>query len=170
MLIFALLAAATAAQPVYPDPIAPAAAGQAQCYTPDTTRKVCNSMSYYTVRPDGTFDNTAVVLLAPTPVVIIQSVTPVHVANGAICGTIQTEQIAAATLTVDGKTLAPAQAAPILARLTTAMQAVIGQEICTQYIPDGQQLTAKATMNGAPQPPDQKVIWVSPNDDYRVAP
>jgi hypothetical protein len=169
MLLFALLAAADAL-PAYPDPIGPAATGQAQCYAPDTTRKTCNSLAFYKAREDGTFDNTAIVLLSPSPVVVMQTVTPVTVVDGAVCGKIEADQVTSATLTVNGQALAPADAAPALARLSTAMQPIFDHQICTRYIPDGAQFTAKATLDGNPQPPDQKVIWVSPSDGYHVAP
>ncbi|HVZ29912.1 MAG TPA: hypothetical protein VG839_05930 [Asticcacaulis sp.] len=170
MLLFTLLAAADALPAAYPDPLGPAATGQAQCYVPDTARKTCISMAYYKARGDGTFDNTAVVMLSKSPVVIMQTVTPATVADGAVCGKIEADQIAAATLTVNGQALSPADAAPMLAKLSAAMKGVYGKQICTRYVSEGGQLTAKTTMDGAPQPDDQKVIWVSPGDGYHVAP
>lgn len=170
MLLLVLLAAADALPAAYPDPLGPAATGQAQCYVPDSTRKTCSSMAYYKARGDGTFDNTAVVLLSSSPVVVMQTITPATVADGAICGKIEADQIAAAALTVNGQSLSSADAAPMLAKISAAMKSIYGRQICTRYIPDGGQLIAKTTMDGAPQSDGQKVIWVSPNDGYHVAP
>ncbi len=56
-------------------------------------------------------------------------------------------------------------------QVETSMQKFFGHEICTAYVADGDHLIAKASVDGAPQPAmDQKVIWVSPTDGFKVQP
>ena len=45
-------------------PIAPAAQGQLQCYTPDVARRTCRSLAAYKSKANGAIDNTAIVLIS----------------------------------------------------------------------------------------------------------
>ena len=54
-MLFALMALA-ATSDTYPDPLAPAASGQVQCYAP-TDHKTCASLAGYTANGDGTYAN-----------------------------------------------------------------------------------------------------------------
>ena len=171
-MLFALVILAADAAPAtaYPDPLAPAASGQVQCYVP-SDHKTCQSIATYTATGDGSFANGASVLISTTPVVVLNTITNVIIKNGAVCGQIRAEDLNAGTLTVGGNQLTKDQADPILARLVAAMAKVIGPEICTTYVPNATGLTAKATIAGEAQTgQDQQVIWVSPSDGYAVAP
>jgi len=170
-MLFALMALATAAStPAYPDPLAPAASGQVQCLAP-TDHKTCASTTSYTANGDGTYTYVATVLLSKAPVVALQTTTPVTIKAGAVCGAIRKEDIAAASLSVNGQTMPADKAAPILDRIAGQLSAITGHEICTIYVPSGTGFIAKASMDGKPQPAqDQKVVWVSPADGYTVAP
>lgn len=166
MLFFALLTAAT-----YAAPLEPAAEGKMQCYVPNLERKTCASLALYKLNPDGTYANTAIVLLNKAPVVLMETVTPVRIVSGAVCGTIQAEDIAKARLTVNGQVLTAEQAAPALAQVSAAMATIEGRDICTTYIDNGLNLTAKSTIDGVAQPAmDQAVKWVDPKEGYAVAP
>ena len=168
-MLLALLAAASAA---YAAPLTPAAQGQVQCYVPDTTKKTCSSMAYYVVRDDGSFDNRAVVLINKAPAVTLDTTTRVTIKNGAVCGALRAEEIAAGKVTAGGRTMTAEEASPVLNSITQALTPVIGHEICTVFAPDASgKLTAQATMDGQRQPEqDQPVLWVSPSDGYTVAP
>lgn len=86
MAILALLAALMAdASPALPDPIAPASAGRAQCYSPDLARKVCASLNAYALRADGQIANSATVILEKTPPVTMTAVSTASVVNGRVC-------------------------------------------------------------------------------------
>eukprot|EP01042_Synura_sphagnicola_P034140 gene34140-43796_t len=159
MLLFALLTAAA-----YATPLEPAATGKMQCYAP-TEHKTCASIALYTSNGDGTYANTAIILLKKAPVIVMETVTPVRIVSGGVCGSIQAEDIAKAKLTVNGQLLTPAQAAPALAQVSAAMASIEGHDICTTYVDNGQGLTAKSTIDGAAQPSmDQAVKWVAPED------
>lgn len=153
------------------DPLAPAAAGQLQCYKPDTTRKTCHSIAEYTAKGDGTYTNTATVLVSKSPLVVLRSATPVHEAGGAVCGNISADDISASTLIVNGQEMPAEQAAPLLTMGVSALDKVIGHDICTTYSGPNSDLTATATLDGEARPDlTQHVMWVSPSDGYHVAP
>src|SRR5437899_11866948 len=76
-----------------PDPIAPAANGQLQCYSPDTARKTCNSLASYKPGANGTIDNIAVVLISKDPVITMEAVSPVEIKAGKVCGKIRKQDI-----------------------------------------------------------------------------
>lgn len=172
---FALMLMATATLPGQAaqtsDPLAPAASGMLQCYAPDAAKHVCQSMAGYRKRPDGSYDNAATVMLSPSPLVIMQTVTPVTVDAGAVCGAIRKQDIDAAVISVNGQTLSDTDAATARSRIATGLAFLIGKRICTTYVSDGAQLVAKATIDGEAQPAmDQKVIWVAPSDGFQVGP
>ncbi len=166
MILFALAAAAYAA------PLTPAAQGQIQCYVPDTAKKTCMSLAYYVARDDGGFDNRSVVLLNKSPVVTLDTTTRVTLKDGAVCGAIRAEDIAAGKVTVGDHLMTPEEASPVLNSITQGLSGIIGHEICTVYVPDASgKLVAQASMDGKRQPEqDQPVLWISPSDGYTVAP
>lgn len=169
-LTLAALAAAANTVPAT-DPLAPALGGKLQCHTPDTTRKTCRSLAGYSRNADGSYTNKATVLLAPSPVVTMAITTPVRVKAGAVCGTLAAEPIDAATIAVDGQTLAGDDDRNAKSQIKAAMQPILGQEICSRYTPAGDGFDVSGTVGGKPSPEgDQHMIWVSPADGYTVAP
>lgn len=168
-MILALLATMAVASS-YPDPLAPAADGKMQCYTPNAERKTCRSIGAYSANGDGTFTNTATILLSSEPVIVMESLTPVSIKAGAVCGTLKAEQVAAARLTMNGKALPAEEAQPILTQISTAMQNVFGKEICTTYVPSGEDFVTKVTIDGAASWGNDTVKRVAPGDGYTVAP
>jgi hypothetical protein len=172
---FALVLAASATLPAQAapisDPLAPASSGMLQCYAPDAAKHICQSLAGYRKRPDGSYDNAATVMLSPSPLVTMETVTPVTVDAGAVCGAIRTQDIDAAVISVNGQKLSNADAAIARSRIASGMAFLIGKRICTTYVPEGAQLVAKATVDGEAQPAmDQKVIWVAPTDGFHVGP
>ena len=155
-----------------PDPIAPAAGGQMQCYMPDPTRKTCNSLAGYRPNPNGGIDNIATVLLSKNPVLTMQTVSPVEIRMGQVCGRIRRQDIEIAKFTLAGRPVDEQQAAQLRAQLLMAFQNVFDHDVCTGYLSQGGGLVAKATIDGVPAPPnsDQPVLWVSPSDGYTVGP
>ena len=169
-MLFALMVLAAAPSAAYPDPIAPAASGKVQCYAP-TDHKTCASLAGYTAAPDGTFATSAIVMLSNDPVVLMQTVTEVRIKDGAVCGRVLKTDITNGSLTLGGEAVPAGKAAPFLNKVAEHLAPIIGHDICTQFVPDGDGFIAKATMDGEAQPDqDQKVIWIAPGDGYRVGP
>lgn len=173
MFVFAalsLLTAASAASPAI-DPLLPAQSGEMQCYEPDEARKTCRSLASYDKRDASSYDNRAIVLISPSEPVVLETVTPVTIQAGAVCGAIRPEDIQNGKLTISGRVLSADQAAPVLSRIADAMKPIMGKRICTTYVHEKDALIAHATINGVAQPDmDQTVKWVKPSDGYSVAP
>ena len=154
-----------------PSPLAEGLQGKLQCYTPDPARKTCQSMASYRARADGGYDNTAFVLVSPSPQVVMIAVSPVEVRGEQECGVMRPADIDTANFTVQGRAADPRLTGLLREKVKAALQDRFNHEICTTYVPDGEALTAQASLDGVRQPSlDQAVIWVAPTDGYRVAP
>jgi hypothetical protein len=152
-------------------PIAPAAQGQLQCYTPDVARRTCRSLAAYKGGAKGTIDNTAILLISQSPSISMTTVSPVVIKANQVCGLIRPRDIDAARFALDDRPADPAQTATLRQQMQSAMKSFFGHEICSTYVPADGSLLAKVTVDGASQPTmDQKVIWVSPTDGYKVSP
>lgn len=163
------LTAARAASPV--GPLAPAAEGKIQCFGYDRARKTCQSIAVYKPGPGDTVLNTASLLIARDPPIVMTSTSPDTIEDRRVCGPIRAEDLAAATFTVSGASPDNQTAEALRRGLTSAMHDMIGKRVCVTFEPDGDALVAHATMDSVPQPDsDQHVIWVSPDDGYTVAP
>ena len=169
LLACAVALATTAHAGDLPSPIAQAAKGQLQCYEPNAANKSCRSLAAYRIGADGKIANTAWVLIAPKPALIVmETVTPVEIKNDRVCGKMGPQDIAAAKFTAGGKPLEGAPADTLRQHMATALKPMFDHEICTAYIAEGDGFIAKATDNGAPISATQRVIWVSSGDGYEV--
>jgi hypothetical protein len=154
-----------------PDPIAPAAKGLLQCYQPDKSHKTCSSLAGYKSAAGGTIDNTAVILISRSPLITMQTVSPVEVRSGRVCGSLRDRDIDEAKFSDGAHPLEARKAELLRQQLKVALKDLLNHEICTTYVPDGDGFLAKETKEGVPMPgTDQHVIWVSPRDGYRVSP
>jgi hypothetical protein len=153
------------------DPLGPARAGQMQCYAPEPRGRTCVALAAYDWDGEGRIANTAYVLVAPDPVIIARTVSPVMVRGDAVCGPLRRIDFEQAEITVAGRPAAPALAQRVRRELMGAMSGEIGQEVCTTYVPIIGAYIAKITIDGVAHPElSARVIWVSPQDGYRVAP
>jgi len=173
---FTLLAALTAlaASPgnaPLPDPLGPATEGRLQCYSPNLTRKTCQSLAGYARGTSGEIVNTALVLLAPDPVVTMETAAPVEVRDGAVCGYTRARDIEGASFAVAGQPVAPSQIAPLRQHVLTLFEPYLDREICSTYEPAGDTLVAKASLDGVATPAlNVNVIWVAPDEGYSFGP
>ena len=167
--ILGLLAAA--APQAAPDPLAPAREGKVQCHSPDAAYKTCLSIARYDPRADGSYLNTADLLLDPQHAVSLRVRSVVRVKGPAICGVLARADILGGEVEVAGAAI-PDKTEPTLERVVAAFDAMdlIGKEICTSYSADGGQLRAEATVDGVARPEyAQPVIWVGPDDGWTLA-
>lgn len=109
-------------------------------------------------------------LVSRDPVVVLQLKTRVTVKDNYVCGAIHAENIASGFLWVDGHRLSPDEAQPRLDRLTALFSGILDKDVCTTYVPSGDQLMSRASFDGKPFGVDAIVKWVSPNDGYTVEP
>jgi hypothetical protein len=150
------------------EPLAPARQGQVQCFEPDAANKLCAAMASYAFTADGVISNTSDVLIFPEPAIVMHVTSPVTVRDGAVCGPIRSQDIDAASFTIDGQPAGDDNAQMIRSQMREQLAAMINVEVCSRFVPDGDRLRAVATIGGRAQP-DQHVVWVRPEDGYRVA-
>jgi hypothetical protein len=173
ILLFLATGVTLAAAPpaTLPDPIAPATTGKLQCYMPDVSHKTCNSLAGYKIGPDGAIQNTASVLISKSPVITMETVSPVAVKAGKVCGVVREQDIENARFATADHVLDAKQVEPLRQQMKLAFKAIFNHELCTRYVADGNGFMANATMDGQALPGgEQRVIWVAPGDHYRVAP
>ncbi|MBV8799105.1 MAG: hypothetical protein JO208_04760 [Alphaproteobacteria bacterium] len=153
------------------DPLAKARTGSLQCYSPDAVRKTCNALAGYTFDHNGKILNQAEVLLSPQQFIVMKTISPVEIRGEAVCGPLRKQDVDAAQIFVQGKSVTDAQAAQLRAQIETSMAARFGKEVCTTYLPQGNKLTTSVTVDGVTQPDfAETVIWVHPNEGYKVGP
>ena len=171
MSALALLAVTAAAVAPLPDPLGPAAQGQVQCYAPDRARRTCASLAGYAVGADGAIINTALVLISRAPKITMETSAPVTRKEGRVCGAMQPPDLETARFLYEDAPPDAAKAAELKEAVKRAYGPIMGHEICTAFVPDGGGLTARITEDGLPRPGlDERVIWVSPADGYKVSP
>lgn len=169
-LILAVVAA-QAAPAAAADPLAPARSGGLQCYGAgaDPARKTCQALAGYTFGADGVILNQAEVIISPSPLVTMKTVSPVTVKDGAVCGPLS--GIDQAQITIEGQPADDAVTAQIRAQLSTAMAPMLGKQVCTAYRRDGDSLVTDVTIDGVARPEMKStVLWVSPTAGYVVRP
>ena len=166
---FILLASVFAQAPA-DDPLALARSGQLQCYTPNAAQKTCRALAGYRQDGEAQYINRAQLPITPDGSMTLTTTSRVRIVSGAVCGTIQAEDIAGAELAVAGSAMDADRAAPLLTQIAQALTSIIGHEICTRYVQNGDGLVAEGSMDGTRRPDlDQPVIWVGPSDGYRVS-
>jgi hypothetical protein len=167
---FLALASAAALADELPQPIAQAGDGKLQCYSPNPAKKTCASLDGYSVDTNGMIVNTSTVLIAPNPPLTMQTTSKITIKNSQVCGLLKREDLDQAIFLADGKPVGSKQADQIRQQMAQDAKNELGHEICTAYVPKGKGFVAKESDNGAPAKGEEPVIWVSPDEGYRVAP
>jgi hypothetical protein len=153
------------------DVLAPAREGKLQCFEPNAANKTCQSIGGYTFNTNGVIDNTADVLIMPQPVIVMRVISPVTLRDGAICGPLTLADIDGATFTIDGAAASAEDAQSIKTALAEQLAPMLNVETCITLTPVDGGFRADTAMAGTPRPDlSQRVIWVRPEDGYRVAP
>jgi hypothetical protein len=167
----ALILAAAPSAPVATDPLGPARSGQLQCFTPDTSRKVCRALAAYTPGPARAIQVRADILMAPASLLIVmQTSTAVEVRSGAVCGHVRARDIEASTFTVAGQPV-PQQLVQLTSpQILSVLSSHINREICATFVPNGSSSRTELTIDGVAHPVSETFIWVSPNEGYAVGP
>ena len=166
-----LAIASGAAAATLPVPIEPASSGKLQCYVPNPATKSCQSLAGYQSAPKGVILSPMTVLVAPSPAITMKTVTAVTIKVGQVCSVLQAGDVAVAEFTVDGAPASPEDSAQFRSQMLGVEKSILGKEICTAFTPDGAAMQARIFVDGVAQPAlDQKVIWVSPADGYKVQP
>ena len=169
LLSAALLAISPAAHAIDLGPLAQAADGKVQCYSPNTAAKSCQSIGAFRVTPAGVIENEATVMVSSSPLVVMTTRSAVQIKGGGDCGVLRASDIASASFLLEGRPAAPDRTAALRTSMLNTMRPMIGHEICVFYRPQGEAFLATSTVDSRPRPEmDQKVLWVSPADGWKV--
>ena len=162
-----LVLAASGAQAA--DPLAPARQGKIQCINPNAEKKTCMGFASYTVRADGTYDATATIMIAPAPAIAMETRSTGKVEGDQVCAVVRREDYTAATFTVDGKPADAATSEAIKGQILAAVASMEGKNACSRDKAEGNVMLAEMTLDGAARPDlNQRYIWVSPTDGYKL--
>jgi hypothetical protein len=161
--LFLLAASQTA------DPLAEARAGKLQCVTPNIETKKCLAMASYVVRPDGSFDTVITLMIAPSPLIGMETRATGKVEGEAVCSIVHKSDYAAAKFTVDGKPADEATTNAISAQVLPAIAPLDGKKACSRDRAEGALMIEEVTLDGVARPDmTQKFIWVKPEDGYTL--
>lgn len=153
------------------DALAPARQGQVQCFVPNVAAKTCQSIGSYAFNANGVIDNVSETLIMPQPAVVMRASSPVTVRNNAICGPLTAADVGRATFTIDGRPASEQETANIRAGLTEQLAPMFNVEMCVSVTAVDGGYRADSTVGGVARPDlAQPVLWVRPEDGYRVAP
>ena len=102
----------------------------------------------------------------------MQTVSPVEIKAGKVCGAISRQEVDAAKFRMGGHLLDAKEAAPLREQMHLFFKDFFDHESCTSYLDQGGIRLAKSTMDGVPTPAttDIRVLWVSPKEGYIVSP
>jgi len=168
----ALILAAAQPVPAVTDPLGPARSGQLQCFTPDTSRKMCRALAGYAWGPGGVIQIRAGILMAPTNLLIVmRTSTSVEVRSGAVCGHVRARDIEASTYTIAGRPVPQQMVQLVSPQILSVMRSHLDQEICSTFVANGSAFTTQLTIDGVAHPEiSETFIWVRPNEGYAVGP
>jgi hypothetical protein len=164
----ALLGVLLASAPVG-DPLAPAAVGQVECYSPDEYEKTCEAIAGYRPIGGGKYSNAAETILHGEGPITLETTSVVVVKNGAVCGYILPGDVEASRVRVARKLLPARNATAFLAQVEKVVAPIMNKEVCTFYEDTADGLLTKSTVNGVHDPDlDRYVKWIDPTGGYRV--
>ena len=153
------------------DPLAPSLKGQLNCYGPNVERKTCVSIGAYAKDAQGVIQNTAVVLMASSPQIVMTTKAPVEVKAGAVCGYIRLRDLETASFVIDGTPADATDAEAVRKAVAPAYAPFLDKEFCTVFRTDGPGLVGEVTVGGQRRRElDQRVRWVAPSEGYAVKP
>jgi hypothetical protein len=162
------LAGQTAPAPAA-DPLAPARTGQIECYSPDVSSKTCFAIARITPNADGSYTSDFTMMIQPQAGLTFETVTTARIENGQVCRIVHLSDVDSAKLAANGTPLPDDQAAGIKAQIKTAITPMDGKKACTTYTVAGDMIAVNGTVDGVAHPEmSQKLIWVKPDDGYKL--
>lgn len=150
------------------DPLAPAREGKIQCILPNKEKKLCAGTTSYRIAPDGSYESTSKLLLAPTPLITMEVRTRGAIKDGKICEPVRIADFQAGTVYVNGAAADDATAGAVRGNLASAVAALDGKTACSAIKPaDGGLLLNELAIDGAVRTDlSQKFIWVDAKEGY----
>ena len=151
--------------------MAPARKGMLQCQMPDMLFKTCASLTKVVEGGPAAYRLETSLLVNPQGPVVATIHSNVSVQGEEICDTNDPADVAAATVTVDGKTPPPAVAARHIASLKKSLATFSRKLVCTRIVAgEENRMKVEGRVSGVRMPAlDYDMIWVGPADGWTVA-
>jgi len=164
-LAFILAAASVAEQ------MAPAQQGKLQCQMPDMLFKTCASLTKVVPSGPQAYRIETSLLVNPQGPVVATVHSNLSVQGEEICDKNDPADVAAATITVDGKAVSAAAAARHIASLQKSLATFSRKLVCTKIVAgDDDRMKVQGRVSGIRIPAlDYDMIWVSPAEGWTVA-
>jgi len=149
------------------DPLKPARSGRIQCHNPDLARRSCEAMSRFVFLQDGGVVAMAAVKISDHPLTIVQTVTPVTVREGQVCGDLQDTRIS--QLMIEGRPARPEESKEVGDALREVWREDFGKPSCSRYTAEGELLTVETTVDGVPRPDSRRrMMWVDHDSGFGI--
>jgi len=171
-----LVAALTALLPLQAtEPLAPAWEGMVQCHTPVPEERTCRAIARFERSGDGAILNYAEIVLSPAEPLLIARIKELTIVRGSlVCSITKLDPSNIESVAMDGETFTavhdPFELRPWVADMLS--EAWGDGEMCVRYEPAANgAFTPIYSLDGKPLPDDgDTIIWVHPEDGWRVAP
>jgi hypothetical protein len=168
-MMLTLLFMLTAAQASDGDVLAQAREGKLRCTAPDRTRKTCATLTRFTIRPDGSFDAEVTGMASRPAQISVRYTMPGTVENGALCFIHTASALNGATFTKPGAKLAASLQETLRAQIVASMAPLNGKRRCYRDRNVNGELSSATTLDGLAHPElDRPILWVSPEDGFKV--
>lgn len=166
LLVFGLMAFS---EPL-PPPIEPANEGKLLCLGPDTAQKTCSDLTRYARAEDGVVWSHTFAFIEEDLHVTARGSSPVEIKNGSVCDRLRPEHVEAFEFAIAPDAVGQAFDAKFYKDFTIAIaRAMMHHDLCMVFVPGSADITVKYMINGEQSRlPDERAIWVSPEDGYRV--
>jgi len=155
----------------FPPPIAPANDGKLLCMGPDTAQKICNALTRFARADDGVVWSHTFGLVEEDLHVTVRGSSPVEIKNGWVCDRVRPEHVHSFEFAIAPDAVGQAFDVTLYRNFTIAVaRAMMHHDLCTVFVPGNTDITVKYMIDGEQSRlPDERAIWVSPEDGYRVA-
>ena len=170
MILAILLAASTpAAAAPQTDFLAEIRAGRQLCVNPDLVNKICSTIDSFAGSADGTLTNMGETILAPEPLVTLETSSIAHIDGATNCGMLDLADLQKGRVRVNGQLLPPEQNAAVISQIIEKLGFLAGHKTCETLHVDGGNLTETASIEGIDiKIPNKLVAWITPGDGYKV--
>jgi hypothetical protein len=150
-------------------PLAAANDGKLICVEPQPETKTCNELIRYTVGDDGIVQAHTIGALDEDALVIWEGSAPVEIKGGQICDRSRPEDLKHHQVRIQPGTKGLPNAETYKAFLYATVTAMQHHDLCIDFVPDASGVLLKYIFNGAQSTmPDERAIWVSAEDGYKV--
>lgn len=153
------------------DILAQSKSGKVLCSNPDAATKSCSSITTFSTSVEGAVTETTEILLTPDQPLTVTMSTGSQVVGGSYCGVMTMDELRRGQVRLSGQALPADRNALVLQRLEASMGPLAGKKACDVIRVENNGLVKYGQIEGVElKLPRKPVMWVSPDDGYKVAP